>query len=99
MNDTELYEKCIINWGIVAQLDQCIEEAAELIVSINKWKRSGLASFSTYCIDAIIDEIVDNEIMLGQLCVILNHRDPDFKEKIVEQRNYKRDRLKFRVEK
>ena len=37
-----LYNKAIEKWGFTSQLDQLIEESAELIVSINKLRTSKL---------------------------------------------------------
>lgn len=61
-----LYRKIVSKYGLIPQLDQVIEESAELIQAINKLKRRKPNSLQN-----LIEEIADIEIMLGQLKYIL----------------------------
>jgi NTP pyrophosphatase (non-canonical NTP hydrolase) len=60
----EICKEAVAKWGVEAQLDQAVEEAAELIQAINKFKRYG----SPW---PLIEEMVDVEIMIGQLKTIV----------------------------
>jgi len=65
-----LYKAAIEQWGETAQLDQAIEECAELIVAINKYKRVAFYGDSGTAEDAIAgvkEEAADVLIMLEQL--------------------------------
>lgn len=57
-----LYAKAILKWGLDPQLDMCQEEAAELIMAINKLRRSKYRRKS-----AVAEEIADLYIMAGQV--------------------------------
>ena len=61
----EKIEEIAEHYGIEAQLCQATEELAELIVAINKYRRTGN-------IDNVIEEVADVEIMLSQLKYLLN---------------------------
>ena len=63
MTKEEIYKAAIDRWGCPAQVDMLVEECAELIVSVNKYRRSGDLS--------ICEEMADVEIMLEQIRVIL----------------------------
>ena len=41
----KLYNQCLEKWGYIPQLDQGIEEMAELTIAINKIKRKRLGEF------------------------------------------------------
>jgi len=65
-----LYKAAIQKWGETAQLDQAIEECAELIVAINKYKRVILYGDSGTIKDVtnnIKEEAADVSIMIEQL--------------------------------
>jgi NTP pyrophosphatase (non-canonical NTP hydrolase) len=64
MTFNEICKRAVVKWGIEAQLDQAVEEAAELIQAINKFKR-----YSSPW--PLIEEMVDVEIMIGQLKAIV----------------------------
>lgn len=57
-----LYKKAIIKWGIESQLDMLQEEAAELIMSVNKYRRG-----KPWAKSNIAEEIADVEIMCAQI--------------------------------
>ena len=60
-------------YGAPAQLDQFIEELAELIVAINHLRR-GRAD-----IEHVLQEMVDVDIMMKQMKIILNVKDDYFR--------------------
>ncbi len=64
MTFDEICKTAVAKWGVEAQLDQAVEEAAELIQAINKFKRYN----SPW---PLIEEMVDVEIMIGQLKAIV----------------------------
>lgn len=57
----QLYQATIDKWGKEAQFDQMTEECAELIVSLQHFRRGKIDQ------QAVIDEIADVTLMLGQL--------------------------------
>lgn len=61
MRYKELYQRTIDKWGIDAQCDQAVEECAELIATLKHFKRGKVTE------EAIIDELADVYLMLGQL--------------------------------
>ncbi len=60
-NIEELTKKAIQEWGSESQLDMIIEECAELINAIQKWRRHRVDSV------AVLEEGVDVELMIRQL--------------------------------
>ena len=76
-----IYKKCIEKWGINDQLDQSVEEAAELIQAINKFKRQR----GDNIVNNLIEEIVDTEVMIGQVKVILDQECGDYAKFIYAQ--------------
>lgn len=70
----EIYNQATKKWGDVAQLDQCIEEMAELTVAINKYKRKvlyGEYEGSQKIIDNLVEEIADVKMCIEQLSDII----------------------------
>lgn len=65
----ELCKDAIDKWGIDSQLNQVIEECAELIKAIQKWRRQ--PNITTE--HNIIEEVVDVSIMLMQIKVLFPH--------------------------
>jgi hypothetical protein len=59
-----LYDRAIQVWGPYSQMDMAIEECAELIFSLMKYRREG---YSDEIAPSVIEEIADVEIMCGQL--------------------------------
>jgi NTP pyrophosphatase (non-canonical NTP hydrolase) len=90
----EVYRKAIDTWGETAQLDQTIEELAELIQAINKYKR-------TKNIEPMLEEIADVEIMISQMKYLLtcNSTQTLFtaKESIEQIKDTKIKRIKDRL--
>ncbi len=64
MTFNEICKTAITKWGVEAQLDQAVEEAAELIQAVNKFKRYNNP-------ECLIEEINDVEIMIGQVKAII----------------------------
>lgn len=66
MNKVELYKFAIERYGDEAQINQGIEEMAELIQAINKFRRNPCEE----TLKGIEEEIADVEIMLEQYKII-----------------------------
>lgn len=66
MKTEDLIKRALKEWGSEAQLDMVIEECAELINSIQKWRRRRLSS------EAVLEEGVDVELMIEQLKLMLD---------------------------
>lgn len=89
-NDAEKY------WGKLAQYDQFIEEACELIVAINKYKRKcfyGEYANDNTVEDNLIEELADTFMCLEQLI------DYSGDEKVYNRLDEKLDKLKSCIEK
>jgi len=84
----DLLDKAIKTWGIDAQLDMLIEECGELIVAIQHLKRKRVGW------DAVAEEIIDVEIMSGQIKLFINNNEL-FDD--IETKKY--ERLNRRLEK
>ena len=66
----EYYKKATKKWGWDAQIDQIIEEMAELTVALNKYKRKKLfedKSINKDFIENIFTELADVSICLEQM--------------------------------
>lgn len=61
MKREELYRKTLKKWGTEGQYDQAVEECAELIAALKHFQRGKVDQ------QAVIDEIADVTLMLGQL--------------------------------
>lgn len=66
-----LYRLAITKWGKISQLDMLVEESAELIKAVNKFKRF---SSQQNCLN-LLEEIADVEIMCEQVRIIFNNND------------------------
>ncbi len=75
----KIYRTALQIWGAELQMNMLIEECAELIQSINKYRRKGSEN--------ILEEIADVEIMLEQARMILG----DENSKIIDI--HKKDKL------
>jgi|688.fasta_scaffold617471_3 NTP pyrophosphatase (non-canonical NTP hydrolase) len=104
--DKNILEKAILHYGIESQINQCVEEAAELIVAINKARRAGIiktwgvqipviesqmSEVSAY--NDLCMEIADVKIMLAQMEIIMD------KERIDLSVERKLKRLNDRINK
>lgn len=61
----ELCERAVAVYGAEAQLNMVVEELAELIVAVAHWRRKRVTA------DAILEEMADVQVMLGQLLAII----------------------------
>ena len=61
MQMVQLYQATLDKWGKDAQYDQMVEECAELIAALKHFRRGKIDQ------NAVIDEIADVTLMLGQL--------------------------------
>lgn len=95
MTDKEIMQKAIDTYGESAQLDMVIEEMSELTKAILKDRRNTFSdgSKSSECLDNIIEEVADVEIMLEQLKIIFSCHNNIDKVKV-----NKLNRLKDRLE-
>lgn len=85
-NETvELYLKAIDLWGMEAQINQLVEEQAEVITAVNHYRRGRIT------LDKLIEEMVDASICLEQMSIVM----PDWKS----IKDKKLARLKSLVEK
>ena len=64
--DYSLAKKAIETWGAAAQIDMCIEECAELIDALCKYKRGRCSD------DHVAEEIVDVTIMVTQMAALFD---------------------------
>ena len=63
----KIYDEGTKKWGLVAQYDQCIEEMAELIVAINKYKRKTI--YGEYKNKPEIEENLIEELADVSMCI------------------------------
>ena len=88
MKDKEkIYEKALKLWGFELQVNQTIQECAELIKVLSehqrhKWKTLG----DFYLSKDIIDELADVEIMVEQLKYYFSNKYLDFNKKFEEHK-------------
>lgn len=87
---TEINLKVADHYGYEAQSNQLIEECAELIQAVNKYRRArGLGQVTPEALigakNNLIEEIVDVEIMLEQIKYLMRLCDMD----LLKMREYK----------
>lgn len=70
-----VYERLIEKYGADKQLEMVIEECAELIQAIQKWKRAKPGHERNVVAADVISEGVDVEIMITQLKLIFPNRN------------------------
>lgn len=65
----DLYKKAVEKWGEDSQLDQMIEEMAELTVALNKFKRAKhfVAQKKEGVLENIYEELADVKMCLEQM--------------------------------
>lgn len=77
-HDVEMMRFALDTWGLDAQVDQTVEECAELIVALHKHtKRSGVGNNTRF---NMLDEIADVEMMLAQMRVAFDISDTELQE-------------------
>ena len=83
MSISEELKRVADYYGYEEQSNQLIEECAELIQAINKYRRASgkgqpIADFQkTLVLDNLIEEIADVEVMLEQIKYLLNISEDD----------------------
>ena len=91
----DIYEDSIIKWGEIGQLDQTVEEMAELTCAISKYKRQFNDSLLDYqkenLMEHLYEEIVDVKLMLEELEYMFG------KENIDKMYGKKVDKLKLEL--
>ena len=89
-----IYQDSIIKWGEIGQLDQMVEEMAELTCAISKYKRQFNNSLLDYqkvnIMENLYEEIADVKLMLEEFEYMFG------KENI--EKAYKEKMKKFRLE-
>lgn len=89
-----IYEDAIIKWGELGQLDQIIEEMAELTVAISKYKRQNNDSLLDYqkvnILENLYEEIADVKLMIEEFEFMFGKENID--------RAYAEKMKKFRLE-
>lgn len=80
-------------YGYTAQSNQLVEECAELIQAVSKYRRSASLD-KAKALDNYIEEIADVEIMLEQMKYLLHVSDAD----IAKRKAYKIQRTLSRME-
>ena len=83
--EKKFFKKSILHFGTDVQMTMCIEECAELIQAISKFKRG-----KKNAIDNLLEEIADVQIMLDQMKLMFDNND----ERISLIRTQKLNRLK-----
>lgn len=76
MKKSEIYKTTIKKWGVEFQIDMMIEECAELIQALQKYKRG--TSFKT--ISNMYEELADVEIMSEQMRIVFSSTTIDFEK-------------------
>lgn len=79
-DDDSLYDDALDTWGLQAQVDQAIEELAELIVALEGDDR-----------EAVIDELADVQVMVDQLAVAFDANAVD--ERVADKQERLRERI------
>ena len=73
-HEQELYQRALEYWGIHAQIDMMIEEASELIVALQHYKRHAMHrqinEYNRCYGEHVCEEIADTQIMLNQMKLI-----------------------------
>ncbi|PLX97336.1 MAG: antitoxin [Desulfuromonas sp.] len=66
-----IYKATLEKWGTEAQYDQAVEECAELIAALKHFRRGKIDR------QAVIDELADVTLMLGQLTWMFGQEQVD----------------------
>ena len=67
----KIYQATLDKWGKDAQYDQAVEECAELIAALKHYRRGKIDQ------QAVIDELADVTLMLGQLTWMFGAKEVD----------------------
>ena len=81
-SEIKIMQTALDKWGLAAQAGQTVEECAELIVALQKqFNRTPTPE----TVEAIIDEIVDVEMMLAQMRLAFSVDDNTFRKRIEDK--------------
>lgn len=99
MNISDLNIKNAEHYGYEAQSNQLVEECAELIQAVSKYRRARGTEQETplkeqVALDNLIEEIADVEIMLEQIKHLLKIPEED----LLAYKQFKVNRTKERIE-
>lgn len=83
----KIMKKALDHYGVDAQIDKCIEECAELINALCKYKQKRCQEHD------VITEIADVTIMMWQMADVFGY------EKTTDEYLFKLNRLKDRIKK
>ncbi|KKN76626.1 hypothetical protein LCGC14_0368230 [marine sediment metagenome] len=87
----KLAEKAIKKWGVEAQLFQTMEEMAELIHALSKWRRQGMGKKYRKW---VLEELTDVTIMMQQISYMLRIRDKEAEDMLDKKLNKLEKKLK-----
>lgn len=93
MNITEELKKIAEHYGYEEQSEQLIEECAELIQAVNKFRRAmnrGVVDKRRLAMDNYIEELADVDVMIEQIKYLLQIPE----EEILAMKIYKINRTK-----
>jgi len=79
--ENHIYHLAILEFGEQAQIEMMIEECAELIQAIQKFKRKGKL-WSIADVEKVRDELADVQIMLNQMVYVFGHFDSEKQVKL-----------------
>jgi len=68
------------HYGYPSQSNQLMEECAELIQAVNKYKRAKTSDAQYIAFRNYVEEIADVEIMLEQIKYLINVKEQDLNE-------------------
>jgi NTP pyrophosphatase (non-canonical NTP hydrolase) len=89
-----LYKRVIDEYGRESQVDNVIEEAAELIHAICKHKRKAAqGTFPGPELDAVVEEIADMQIALDQAKLIYCGQSPEAEKAFEDVKRRKLEKL------
>lgn len=79
-DDMELMSRTIADhYGYPTQSNQLIEECAELIQAVSKYRRADSPATRMSAMENLTEEIADVEIMLAQIKYLLRIKDTELK--------------------
>lgn len=90
----EICKLAVDTYGKEAQLNQAFEEMAELMVTINHWRRGRAKE------DDVLSEIADVAIMCEQLCYIVHGSETgicDCKKIVAQKLLHQEERIKEHI--
>ena len=86
-------KKIADHYGYDEQSSQLVEECAELIQAVSKYRRSVSKEAKVVALENLIEEIVDVEIMLEQVKYLLQLHEHDLEAVKIYKVNRTRERM------